>query len=338
VNLRFFSAGGHYTRERLPVKLLYIRDGVWNLRRLLFRLLRWPFDVLVTIGMPWPESLVAAWAARIRARPYILMESHWYVPDTVTSRLLWPINLWLARHAAFVVTPGRRAHRFWLRAGIPSSRLRIVRYYTSLLNPKEEDRCRAAQIRSRMGGDFIILYLGRLVPKKGLQYLLGAFRQVVSSFPGARLMIAGEGSYAKTLVETAKSLGISPYVTFIGAVSEKEKVACFLACDVFCYPSITYVLPEEWPLAVIEAMSVGKPCVVTMATGSAPDLVTNRRRGCVVPEKDSAALAKALLALAQSTRDEKEMDAAFEALRAEYGYVSVADDFLMVLEEALRRT
>lgn len=86
-------------------------------------------------------------------------------------------------------------------------------------------------------------------------------------------------------------------VVFIGAVSEDVKPGYFLAADIYVYPSITLELPEEWPLGVVEAMSVGKPVIVTTAVGSAPDVVQHGVNGYIIPEKDVDASYNALKSL-----------------------------------------
>jgi glycosyltransferase involved in cell wall biosynthesis len=86
-------------------------------------------------------------------------------------------------------------------------------------------------------------------------------------------------------------------VRFAGFVPQQEKALYYLLCDLFILPSITLKVPEEWGLVVNEAMSVGKPVIVTDSVGCAYELVKNNVNGLIVPEKDIEALSSAAIRL-----------------------------------------
>jgi len=127
----------------------------------------------------------------------------------------------------------------------------------------------------------------RLVPLKGLVYLIRAVASLRAEFPNLVLEIAGAGPERATLEREAQTLGLSNEVRFLGWV---EDLASVLAgWEVFVLPS----LEEDFPIAVLEAMAVGLPVVAT-AVGGVPELVEDGRTGYLVPPGDSAALADRL--------------------------------------------
>lgn len=134
---------------------------------------------------------------------------------------------------------------------------------------------------SREEGDFA-LSLGRIVRTKGLDYLIEAMREVDVS-----LMICGAGPDRKRLDKLVRRKGLEAKVKFLGRVSEEKKAEMFASCKMFVMPS-TF---EAYGIAAAEAMSYGKPVVVS-EVGGLPEVVADC--GLLVPPKDAEALAGAM--------------------------------------------
>jgi glycosyltransferase involved in cell wall biosynthesis len=104
---------------------------------------------------------------------------------------------------------------------------------------------------------FVFVNVGRLAPQKGQPVLLRAFRKVATEWPNAYLAFIGDGPSTLSLESLAAELGLSGRVKFLG---ERTDVgACLEMSDVFVFPSLF----EGLPLAPIEAMLKGLPCIVT---------------------------------------------------------------------------
>jgi len=128
-----------------------------------------------------------------------------------------------------------------------------------------------------------LISIGRLVDRKGYNYLLRALPELDDS---VELLLAGDGPKKDSLVALAEELGISDRVTFLGYVSEVEK---FLYLDV----SSVYVLSslhEGFGIVLQEAMQTGLPIVATN-DGGQTDLVEDGTNGILVPPRDPQALA-----------------------------------------------
>jgi len=138
----------------------------------------------------------------------------------------------------------------------------------------------------------LITWVGRLVPEKGLVYLLYAMREIVRVHPDVKLVIIGGGPLEARLVKLADGLGLRGNVRFVGSVSRAE-VARFLSMSsIFAFPS----LMEGLPLSVLEAMACGVPVVGSDIPG-VNSVVKHGYNGLLVPSKDSRLLAKAVLTL-----------------------------------------
>ena len=140
----------------------------------------------------------------------------------------------------------------------------------------------------------ILLYLGRLEKIKGLPYLLEAFSLLKRE--DSVLVIAGNGSELLHLQQLAREKGLYEFVRFVGYVPPEETIIYYAIAWVFFLPSITLNTGKElWGLVINECFNQGVPVIVTNAVGAAAGgMVKDGINGFVIPEKDSAALAKAL--------------------------------------------
>jgi glycosyltransferase involved in cell wall biosynthesis len=121
--------------------------------------------------------------------------------------------------------------------------------------------------KERLGvaaGDRTLLYVGRLAREKNLEMLLNAFNLALREAPDAKLVLVGAGPYEKELRSMVGELGLQDKALFAGPLRPPQLGAAYAAADVFVWPSGT----ETQGLAVCEALSAGKPCVVVKAGGT----------------------------------------------------------------------
>ncbi len=135
-----------------------------------------------------------------------------------------------------------------------------------------------------------VLCVGRLVPDKGQRVLLEAVRQLCEEGQRLRLTLVGSGVDRVSLEAYAREHRLP--VTFAGAQSHPATLERVQAADIFALPSFA----EGIPVALMEAMAVGLPCISTTACGM-PELIRSGEEGLLVPPGDVAALAGALRSL-----------------------------------------
>ncbi|PIU42088.1 MAG: mannosyltransferase [Candidatus Omnitrophica bacterium CG07_land_8_20_14_0_80_42_15] len=134
----------------------------------------------------------------------------------------------------------------------------------------------------------IILFVGRLVKYKGVDYLIEAMRDI-----NATLLIIGEGPEEKRLKELIGEIGIEEgRIFFIGKVEDKELLAYYYASHVFVLPSISN--NEAFGIVQLEAQACGRPVVSTALPTGVPFVNLNGETGIVVPPKSSEKLAEAI--------------------------------------------
>jgi colanic acid/amylovoran biosynthesis glycosyltransferase len=144
-----------------------------------------------------------------------------------------------------------------------------------------------------------VLSSARLVPKKGLTYLVEACRILAGRGVALRCTIAGSGPLESALRRQVEAAGLADRVTLTGRPLTQEQIPAFMhGGDLYCLPCVRADDGDidGLPQMLMEAMACGLPVVSTPVAGI-PDLVADGRTGVLVPPKDPAALADALEAL-----------------------------------------
>jgi spore coat protein SA len=215
---------------------------------------------------------------------------------------------------------------------------------------KRVDGRHAQQTRQELGlsqSDICILFVGALVPEKGIHHLIDAFKKLNASKPHGKrrnkLVIVGgaglwrhQGASARRNADYEAKLRAEAHdidAIFTGLKTHTEVSMLYNASDIVVVPS---VVQEAFGLVVCEAMAAGKP-VIASSVGGIPEVVIHGHSGLLVPAGDVGALARAMLRLA-SDRDLREAmgRAARERARA-FTWDAAADRTEEVYKRVLNR-
>jgi len=134
-----------------------------------------------------------------------------------------------------------------------------------------------ALVKRRFGIDpseRIILFVGRLVPQKGVEYLIMAAPKILSEHPEARVVIVGDGWSKDQLWNLAVSTGCQHKITFLGFLSDQDLIELTLSSDVLVVPSIY----EPFGIVALEGMAAGVP-VVASNTGGLAEIIEHDKTG-----------------------------------------------------------
>ena len=112
-------------------------------------------------------------------------------------------------------------------------------------------------IKKQITNNLKILFLGRLVEKKGPKYLLKAFYKIIKKFLKLKLIIVGKGEYKKSLENYVKDRNLESNVAFEGEIIGQKRVKYYQQADIFCAP----YSDEAFGITVLEAMVTGTPIV-----------------------------------------------------------------------------
>jgi glycosyltransferase involved in cell wall biosynthesis len=315
--------------------------------------------------MAAPLAMAAGWFKAMRVaqkRRATVMHGHWVVPGGVIAAAARPaLPLVVSLHGSDVfvaerVAPARVAARHvFERAGFitacsqdlaqraiglgaSADRLEVVPYGVDVARFKPAPGSRDS-LRASIGltaNAPLIFAAGRLVRKKGFEYLIDAL-PMIDAHRNAHLAIAGAGDLDAELRERARSAGIAARVHFLGDLPQDTVGAWFAAADVTVVPSVRDDSGnvDGLPNTVLEALASGTPLVATPAGGIA-SVITDGETGAIVAERDARALATAIDALLEDPARRVRLGRAGRAaVAAGFGWESAAARFESAYDRAL---
>ncbi len=176
-----------------------------------------------------------------------------------------------------------------------------------------------------------ILFVGRLVERKGVPVLVDAVAELRGETP-ARLVIVGDGPERAAIERRAAERGIADAVEVRGQVSDEALLGAYAGADVFVLPAIVDSRGDTEGLGVVllEAMNFGLP-VVGSAVGGILDIVVPGESGMLVPPGDSAALADALRRLLGDPALARRLgDAGRERVRTHFSWARIVSRWIQL--------
>jgi len=214
-----------------------------------------------------------------------------------------------------------------VRLGCPSEKVRLVpnAVDTELFKPCKERE------------DNWVVWVGRFVPEKGLNYLIEAAKIIVDDFKfkDVKFLLVGYGPWKKKIMKLAYDYGLAgKFIRFTEALGRDEVAKVLGKATIFVFPS----LREGLPLSVLEAMACGVPVVGSDVPGI-NDVIINGENGLLVPARDPKALAKAVLTLLNDEDLRRELGQKARKLVTEkYCWDSVISKIENIYYEAIKES
>ncbi len=189
-------------------------------------------------------------------------------------------------------------------------------------------------VRDELGlepGRPLVAHVGNIRPHKGHENLIAATADIVAGRPDVMVVSVGAEKHEGDLNRvrsSAAGAGMSEHIRFMG---RREDATAFLAAaDVVVNPADV----EGLPLAILEALALRRPVVAT-AVGGVPSVIIDRQTGLLVPPKDPAALAKAVVEALDSPDADSWGQAGYELVAADYGIARMIRDYERVYDGVL---
>lgn len=233
-----------------------------------------------------PDGIATARLAQRFGIPYIITEHQATLADLLSKSTLARLMLAAYSRAHKVIAVSRHTGQILLDAGLSPEKLKVIPngIDTSLFVPAAH----SGKIKN-------LIYVGYLVERKGVQYLLKALSILQDS--SLRLSIVGDGDYRADLQKLCQQYGISGQVRFWGEKNATEVAQLLAEHDALVHPSLI----ESFGISVVEAMASGLPVLATRNGGS-EDIVTPQT-GIIVKPRDPEALAEGLRELIGTSWD-----------------------------------
>jgi teichuronic acid biosynthesis glycosyltransferase TuaC len=259
----------------------------------------------------YPDGCAAVLAARAAGKPCVVKVHGSDVNVVLQTRAARAVAARVLPLADAVVAVSRPLADELVRLGVPRERVHLVMngVDTAIFRPRDR-----AEAKARCGlapEARVVLFVGRLEPKKGIHELLDAFERVRARLPRATLVMVGDGvssSDVRARLAAWREGAGDAAARVVGPQSPADVARWMAACDVLTLPSWA----EGTPNVVLEALASGRPVVATRV-GGIPDVLSDPRSGLVVPARDPAALEDALTRALQQPWDEATVRACGQA-------------------------
>jgi glycosyltransferase involved in cell wall biosynthesis len=269
----------------------------------------------VVVGTGGRLALPLAFLAARRAGiPFVFWAALWRTPRTPAHLLALPLMLWIYRDAAAIVTYGEHVSGYVAARGARNIRIAP--------QAVDNDFWAVGAPSEREPGPLRVLFVGRPIPAKGRGVLCDAWVRSRLAATGATLTLVGDASGP-----------VVPGVVRVGHLEQADLRNFYRSADVLAIPSLsTPAFTEPWGLVANEAMNQRTAIITTDAVGAAAGgMLRDRRNALVVPAGDPAALAAALVALADDPDLRARLaDAGTRDVRA-FTHTAWADAFVAAL-------
>jgi glycosyltransferase involved in cell wall biosynthesis len=218
----------------------------------------------------------------------------------------WHMTAYFVRYATSYVLPSHYCAPLLEKVGLDKKKMNVI--HIGLKKDEyvnEISKIQARELLNISRESPVIGQISRIVPNKGLEYLIQAVGSLKNTFPDVKCYIVGEISksikdprtlsYYHHLESLIEQLNLKNNVFFTGFVDNKTKKHYLVAFDIFILASVF----EDYGMVLLEAMASGRP-VVASHTGGIPEIVEHGVTGILVPPAEALALARGVSKLLNS--------------------------------------
>ncbi len=197
----------------------------------------------------------------------------------------------MAHDATLIVTISNYSvEKIQRHYGIEPQKIRIVPNGVDVEKFKPIQNSNELRHQFGLGNGPVVLFVGSLIPRKGLPYLVEAAKKIVKEQPDITFLIVGEGPLKQQTTASIEAANLSVNFKFLGALKDDTLNAAYNCTDMFVLPSIQ----EGQGIVLLEAQASGKP-IVAFDIGGVNEAVRNNETGLLVKRGNTDELADALL-------------------------------------------
>ena len=263
------------------------------------------FDAVITNGWIVKSCLQTLAACRRYGVPCLVRgEANLMPPRPWWKHLLHGC---LVRQYSACLYIGQANAEFYRRHGVRESRLFPARYCVENRRflQAAQDPTAAAAARARFGvpgSALCLLFCGKLIPKKHPVELIQAFGNAVRQGASAYLLVVGDGELRSDCERLALDQQLP--MSCVGFLNQSQITEAYLAADCLVLPSD---YGETWGLVVNEAMTCGRPAIVSDQVGCCADLIVEGETGASFPSGDWQALTRLIVAFSRTAEQVQAM-------------------------------
>ena len=275
------------------------------------------------------ETLFYFIIVKLKRKPFILWREDWdWNVKSFKRSFVKSFAGFIGRNVDAILVPGPKHREFFTKLGVSEDKIFIMPNVSNIeLSDKDHENKEKIKEKLGLNDKKVILYVGRLIDLKGVDYLIKAFDKLSKKMENAVLIIVGDGPEKGKLESLVKDLNIENRVIFMGNIENELLGAYYLLSNVFVLPSITTYYADACPLVVNEAMYFGKPVITSDAVGTT-FMIENDKNGYVVPERNSEKLGEAINKVLSNHELEKKMgEESKKLIKKSFKYENMIEGF-----------
>jgi phosphatidylinositol alpha-1,6-mannosyltransferase len=305
-----------------------------DLLRAIRRIVRTENIGVICIG----ELVASGWLVSISRRWFGLRSIIYIHGEEISSRMAYDVDSSRRRRALAEVDAIVAVSRFTREAlettmGVPPEKIALISNGVDLQRFVPRPRRQDLMARYGLIGRRVLLTVGRLYARKGMDRVIESLPAVLQVLPDLRYLLVGDGTYRAELQQLALAHGVADAVVFAGAVPDGELIDHYALADVFIMANRE--MPdgdtEGFGLVFLEANACGVPLIAGKAGGSI-DAVTDLVNGLVVDGDQTAQISAAILRLFQDDALRERLIQTGNAVAARSGWDSRVEHFLALCD------
>lgn len=247
------------------------------------KLIREKYDAVIIGGYSNFTTQMAFVISKLLKTPVILWSESTQNEPNMLRTLSKPLTGFITRHATAYIAASTSAKDFFIANGASAEKIFVPPNTVNTDFFTKESlkyKIKKNELKRELGiiNSKVILYIGQLIKRKGIEFLLFAYKKLKEEYDDVGLAVVGSGPLKKELLDLCQRENIKD-VYFIGFIQQKQLPLYYSIADLFILPSLV----ETFGLVINEAMACGLPVITTKVAG-AKDLINPGENGFIVDE------------------------------------------------------
>jgi glycosyltransferase involved in cell wall biosynthesis len=292
-------------------------------------------DVIVIGGYIDPTMWLAFAVAKLLKIPIVYWTEGIKEPQSILGMMTRPLRMLFVKKSNAVVVPGNLSKGYVISLGAKAEKVFIAPNAIDnklFIETSQKYQSLKENLKTRYGlkNKIVVLYSGRFVRTKGIEYLLYAYGKLEQEHNNIALVLVGSGPLESYLKYLANSLHLN--FKILRAYALEELIKFYSFADIFVLPT----LHDVWGFVINEAMACGLPVIGTRASQAAIEMIRIGENGYIVKEADSQELYTVLNYLIRNPNLRKKLgEKARETVECEFGVSRMVEGFLSAIRYSI---
>jgi glycosyltransferase involved in cell wall biosynthesis len=320
--------------EGMVVHRLPVFFRVFNAPVVLFLsyMLKERADVVHVHIPPVFGALSSIFFAKINKKPVVLTYHNDTIGHGLIERFVAKLyntleNNLILKNVAIITVPSQAYKEKLVGRGMEEDRIEVVNNGVDFRVRSKTSEIAHLQKKHKLSGKKIILFIGALETRKGVEYLIKAVPEIAKEISEVKILVVGDGKMKSKLQCLAHDLRVEDSILFTGYLPDEELGVLYDVADVFVLPS----LYETFSLVILEAMTHGIPVVTTDIAGTRA-LVKSGHNGLAIEPRSPKRLASAIVRVLLDDRFAKEIGEKGKQTSIKYSWDRAASEMIQVYQ------